>query len=235
MMIAALAGTTPAKNNAIKIRVASTARIISTRLASTFGLRRFQSRGTGELGAMEERDERHGDDQPDQCDRPQRQGEFGVGDMREAADHDVLRIAGDRRGRSDIRRHRHGQQVGHGLAPQRERQLQNERGQHQADRIVHQEGGKNAGGRDDRAEQDQRSPGVRHDPGIGDSKEARKPQTGDDDHHAEQQRDGIEVHRLVGILERQGARCDHEAGADQGDAGPVDAQAGNILPIASAR
>ena len=68
---------------------------------------------------------------------------------------------------------------------------------------------------------------MRHDPGIGDGEEARKPQTGDDDHHAEQQRDGIEVYRLVGILERQGARCDHEAGADQGDAGPVDAQAGN--------
>jgi hypothetical protein len=30
-------GTTPAKNNAIKIRVASNARMTSTRLASTFG------------------------------------------------------------------------------------------------------------------------------------------------------------------------------------------------------
>ena len=28
-------------------------------------------------------------------------------------------------------------------------------------------------------------------------------------------------------LERQGARCDHEAGANHGDAGPIDAQAGN--------
>ena len=36
MLIAALAGTTPAKNNAIKIRVASNARITSTRLTSTF-------------------------------------------------------------------------------------------------------------------------------------------------------------------------------------------------------
>ena len=44
--------------------------------------RRFQSQGTGELRAMEERDERYGDDQPDQRDRSQRQGEFGVGDMR---------------------------------------------------------------------------------------------------------------------------------------------------------
>ena len=37
----------------------------------------------------------------------------------------------------------------------------------------------------------------------------------------------VEVDRLVGVFERQRARCDHEAGADQGDAGPVDAQAGN--------
>jgi hypothetical protein len=125
-----------------------------------------------------------------------------------------------------IRRHRHGQQVGHRPASQRERQLQHERSQHQADRVVHQEGGKNARGRDDPAEQDQRPPGVRDHPGIDDGEKARKPQVGDDDHHAKQQRDGIEVHRLVGILERQGARCDHEPGADQGDAGPVDAQAG---------
>jgi hypothetical protein len=74
-----------------------------------------------------------------------------------------------------------------GWRPSASRQLQNERGQHQADRIVHQKGGKNAGGRDDRAEQDQRASGVRPDPGIGDGKEARKPQAGDDDHHAEQQ------------------------------------------------
>jgi hypothetical protein len=47
------------------------------------------------------------------------------------------------------------------------------------------------------------------------------------DHHAEQQRDGIEVNRLIGIFERQGPRRDHEAGADQGDAGSVDAQARN--------
>ena len=59
---------------------------------------------------------------------------------------------------------------------------------------------------------------------------AKKPdsaQTGDDDHHAEQQGDGVEVHRLVGILERQGTGRHHEAGADQRDAGPVDAQTRN--------
>ena len=37
----------------------------------------------------------------------------------------------------------------------------------------------------------------------------------------------VEVDRLVGILKRQRARCDHQAGTDQSDAGPVDAQARN--------
>jgi len=85
-----------------------------------------------------------------------------------------LRIAGDRRGRADVRRHRHGQQVGHRPASQRERQLQHQRRQDQADRIVHQEGGKDAGDRHDRAQQDQRSPGMPPDPGVGDGEEARE-------------------------------------------------------------
>jgi predicted ATPase len=55
--------------------------------------------------------------------------------MREAADHHVLRVAGDGRGRPDVRRHCHCQQVGHRPAPRRERQLQNEWGQHEADCI----------------------------------------------------------------------------------------------------
>jgi hypothetical protein len=38
----------------------------------------------GELGAMEERDERHSDDKPDQRDWSQRQREFGVGDIDDA-------------------------------------------------------------------------------------------------------------------------------------------------------
>ena len=79
----------------------------------------------------------------------------------------------------------------------------------------------------DRGEQDQRSPGPRDNPGISNGKEAREPQTGDDDHHAEQKRDGIEIDCLVGIFDRQGTRRDHEPGADQRDAGPIDAQAGN--------
>jgi hypothetical protein len=64
-------------------------------------------------------------------------------------------------------------------------------------------------------------------PGVGDREEARKPQAGDDNHHAEQQGDRVAVHRLVGAFERRRSGGDHEARPDQGDAGPIDAQAGN--------
>jgi hypothetical protein len=62
----------PAKNNTIKISVASNARSPLARDWHSPRVRRIQSRSIVELGTMEERDERHGDDQPDQRDRPQR-------------------------------------------------------------------------------------------------------------------------------------------------------------------
>jgi hypothetical protein len=76
MMTAALAGATPAKKNAIKIRVAGNARTSSTRLESTLG-RGASRRGADELLAMQERDERRDNDQTDQRDRAQRQRELG--------------------------------------------------------------------------------------------------------------------------------------------------------------
>jgi hypothetical protein len=47
------------------------------------------------------------------------------------------------------------------------------------------------------------------------------------DQNCDKAGDGVEVHRLVGIFKRQGAGRDHEAESYQGDAGTVDAQAGN--------
>jgi len=91
---------------------------------------------------------------------------------------------------------------------------------------VTRKSGKNGGSHSDRAEQNQRSVGALYYPFIGDGEEAGETQTGNDNHHAEQQCDCIEVHRLIGILERQGTRCDHEAGAYQGDTSPIDTQAG---------
>ena len=56
---------------------------------------------------------------------------------------------------------------------------------------------------------------VRRDP-IGDhAEEARDAQIGDDDHHAEQKRDGVEVDGAVRLLGAQDAGADHQARAEQ--------------------
>ena len=47
------------------------------------------------------------------------------------------------------------------------------------------------------------------------------------DHHAEQQRDRVEVDGAEGFLQAQRAERDHRRPAQKGDAGPVEAQTGN--------
>ena len=76
MMIAALAGTTPGEKQRDQDRGRQQRADHQRAIGVDLRRRRFQSRAAGELVAMEERDQRHGDDQPDQRDRPQRQGEF---------------------------------------------------------------------------------------------------------------------------------------------------------------
>ena len=55
--------------------------------------------------------------------------------------------------------------------------------------------------------------------------EAGKPQVRDHDHHAEQQHDGVVVDGGVGLVQREDVGGDHQAGADDGRAGAVHAEA----------
>ena len=54
--------------------------------------------------------------------------------------------------------------------------------------------------------------------------ESREPQIRDHDHHAEQQHDGVQVDRAVGLIQRQNVGSDHQARADDRRAGAVDAK-----------
>ncbi len=54
--------------------------------------------------------------------------------------------------------------------------------------------------------------------------EARELQVRHQDHHADQQHDGVEIDGAVGVLQAQDAETDHEARADERGARPVDAQ-----------
>jgi hypothetical protein len=50
----------------------------------------------------------------------------------------------------------------------------------------------------------------------------RDPQLRDNDHHAQQKRDGVEIDGFEGFLEAQSPERDHQACADKRDAGTVD-------------
>ena len=67
-----------------------------------FDFHRRHRAAAGEFFAVKQCHQAAVIDQPDQCNRPKRQGERRVGDLRETADHDVLRIAGDRGGRPTL-------------------------------------------------------------------------------------------------------------------------------------
>ena len=58
-------------------------------------------------------------------------------------------------------------------------------------------------------------------------KGARHFEMGDHDHHAEEERDRVDVDGVKRLLEAKGAEGDHRRPAEEGDAGPVEAQARN--------
>jgi hypothetical protein len=146
----------------------------------------------------------------------------------EAADHDVLRVAGDGGGGADIRSHRDGEEIGRRPPLQAQCQLQYERRQHQADRIIDQERGEQAGDKSDGGQQRDRSAYAAHHPRIGEIEEARKAEVGHHDHDPEKQCDRGEIHRPARLCERQDAGADHQTGPDQGDPRPIDPQAWDL-------
>ena len=66
------------------------------------------------------------------------------------------------------------------------------------------------------------------DPVRDQAEEAADPQVGHDDHHAEQERDGVEIDRTVSLLRSQHADAQHEAATEQRRAGAIDAINGNL-------
>ena len=173
---------------------------------------------------MNEQDQQSDDDQADGGDGGKRPGEFRIGNAREAADHDVLGIAGDGRGAADVGRHGERQQIGQGPAAHGERRLGHQRRQHQADRVVDQEGGEQARDQHHADQQQSRAMGMLAHPGGGELEEPRQAQMGDDDHHAQQQGQRVEVDGLIGLLEGERAARHHQAGAEKGGAGAVEPQ-----------
>ena len=70
--------------------------------------------------------------------------------------------------------------------------------------------------------------GSRDDPIIDDVKKPGKPNVRNDDHHPEQERDGIDIDGPVCIVERQQSGRQHQACAQKGRARPIHMRAGKL-------
>ena len=133
------------------------------------------------------------DNETDRGDRRERGGEGAVGDVRQRADDHVLRIAGDRGDAAGVGGQGDGEEIGHRIALQPLDEIEDERRHHQADRVVDEKGREDTGDEDDRRKQDERMAGARDDPAVDQPEEAGKAEIGDDDHHPEEEGDGLHV------------------------------------------
>ena len=143
-------------------------------------------------------------------------------------DDHILRIAGDRRDAADIGGERDRQHIGRRIALQPLRQIDDQRRHDETDRVIDEKGGKESRRRRDRREQKDRTARDVRQPIGGAAEEAGKAQIGDDDHHAEQQGDGVEIDGAIGLVEAQGANADHQARAEQRAAGAVEPIIGQL-------
>ncbi len=175
-------------------------------------------------------DEAHDDNDRDETERRnrrQRGGERRIGDSRQRADHHVLRIAGDGGDAAAIGGGRGRDEIGQRIAVQGANDLHHDRRHHEADRVIDQESRQNAGKDRHCDQKDERRAG------MVDGERAERPECAghlevrDDDHHAEQKRDRIEVDRVERVLEAQGAERDHRRAAEKRDPRAIETQAGN--------
>ena len=148
-----------------------------------------------------------------------------VGDGGEAADQHVLRVAGEGGDAADVGRHGDGEQVGDRIALEGRGDFGDQRGEDQADGVVHEEGGEHGGDGGDRGEKGEGVMGMLDHPLADEGEKSGDAEVRDDDHHAEEKHDGIEIDRSEGLVEGEDVRGDHEAGADDGGSGAIDAKA----------
>ena len=187
--------------------------------------RRLQCAFRRELRAINDPDDDDGRDEAEGRDRGERGGEGRIGDAGIGADHHVLRVAGDRGHAAAVRGGRGRDEVGQRIAPERPRHGEHDRRHDEGDRVVDQEGGKDAGEQRHRREQRERPVGVLDRQHAQRVEGARNFQVRDHDRHAEQERDGVDVDGAEGLFERQRAAGDHRRPAEQRNPGAVEPQA----------
>ena len=97
-----------------------------------------------------------------------------------------------------------------------------DRSHDQANGVVDEERGEQAPADHDGEEQPPRRPGALEHELRGPLEESSYLEVADDQHHAEQEDEHVEVHGGVRVLERQHAEHDHRDGPDQAGRGPIE-------------
>ncbi len=177
-------------------------------------LDRSQDVAREELGPIDQRDQRRRQDKAEDRDRRKRRTKCQVWNSRQATDDDVLRVAGDCGDAVDIGGHGDCQKIGNRIAFGSFDDVEHQRRHYQTDRVIDQKSRQQPGRQHDGHQQARRMLHTGHGPAIHQPEETRDAQIGDDDHHTEQQRDGIEVDGAISVFERQHAGGDHEAAAE---------------------
>jgi hypothetical protein len=149
-----------------------------------------------------------------------------IRDPGDAADQHVLRVAGEGGHAPHVGGGGEGDQVGHGREPELSRDLDDHGSEDQADDVVDEEGGEHARGDDDHGEELTRTARAPRRPVGHQVEEAREPEVGGDDHHPEEEDQRLGVDGRHRLAPGEDPRHHHEGGADDGDTGPVDPEAG---------
>ena len=154
--------------------------------------------------------------------------EARVVEMREAGDNHVLRVAGDRRGAADVAGGRETQQKRDRIDARDFGRVDNHRRQREAYDVVYEERGEQAGRRYRHRQHPEARPRAAEQRAREKRERSRKAQVRHDDHHPEQQRNRVEVDRVLGCRFAERAGHDHRHRARQRGAGAIDARPRNL-------
>lgn len=132
----------------------------------------FELSGGLEFLAVEEDDDGDGEERTEESDGGKAEEELGVGDLRVAADHHVLRVAGDGGDGSDIGGDSDSNEVRQRAAVEGERDFEDEGRHDEAHGVVDEQGAEDGGGEDDGGEQCGRVMGTAHNGLAGKGEEA---------------------------------------------------------------
>ncbi len=182
----------------------------------------FEGRRARELATKNECEERDVEEQAEKRDGREVNDKFEKCEMRGDADEGVLRIAGDGHDGADVGGSGEGDEVWKLGKAEAFGDGEDDGSEHEADGVVDEKGGEDAGGENEEHKELKRSLGDGGDAGGDPVEEVRDLKMRDEDHDAEEEDDGVPTDGGVGGVEGNDSGEDHDDGAAEGGGGAVE-------------